>query len=152
MRDDTPPPCVSQASREEALEVSSATARRPEIESACLASGTPWVSQDAHEVGEGRPSANASRDDHGSKHAIHLVHSQTGKSCLRSAGLGCIRLNHPGRKVHVDGTYGPRHVTAQYAYTLRSMHLSILFAGRGRQHTARLTYILHCTSRPFPSG
>jgi len=79
-----PPPCISQASREEALEVSSGNGRsapRSRARSACSPLvGTSWVSQDAHEVGEGsRAYKRQTAADHGRQHA----HSQTGKSCHR---------------------------------------------------------------------
>jgi hypothetical protein len=55
-----PPPCIPQASREEALEDSSANGKnapRSRARSACSPLvGTSWVSLDAHEVGEGHTS------------------------------------------------------------------------------------------------
>ena len=130
-----PPPCVSQASREEALEVFSATADAPRSRARARL-GHIVVSQDAHEVGEGqRKRKQRSRQP--------ACHSQTGKSCLIGVS-GVHKAHHPGWKVHVDATYGPRHVTAQYAYAF-VMHCSILLQGGG-QHTVLHTF---CTSRPF---
>lgn len=56
-------------------------------------------------------------------------------------------LYHPGWKVHLEGTYGPRG-TLQHSMRMRvCVYYALLhaFAGRGQQqqHTVRLTYILH---------
>ena len=95
MRDDTPPPCVSQASREEALEVFSAMARRPQISSACLASGTSWYHKMPTRSVKGPAQAQAIRDDHGSQHAIPLLFANRQK-LPEIGGPGVHKAQSPG--------------------------------------------------------
>ena len=105
-----PPPCISQASREEALEVSSATPERPEISSAC----SPLVHRGYHKMPtrsvKGPRAHKRQTADHGRQHAMPFTLSANRQKLPLIGGLGCIRLNHPGRRHMWEGTYGPRHV------------------------------------------
>lgn len=98
-------------------------------------------------VGEGKQARNS---DHGRQHDAPKTIRKQAKAALLLIGRPGVHkalLYHPGWKVHLEGTYGPRG-TLQHSMRMRvCVYYALLhpFAGRGQQqqHTVRLTYILH---------